>query len=911
MLVSKLRPPPWRTHWVPRPRVLDRAAQAVGARLLLCAAPAGFGKTTALIGWAERRRAEGAVVAWYTLDSVDNDLARFGAYLLGAFAQADTALPLADLQRRAGADVEQLLVGLLNLLGAADRPYVFVLDDYHLIRTPTIHQIVTMLIERLPDNVQLVIGTRADPPLPLARLRVRGQLAELRAADLQFAPAEIAAFFLHRTGLRLSADVLVRLDAWTEGWAAGLQLLALALPHTLAEPAAMGLLSTLGTGSQRHIFAFLADEVLAQQTPEVQAFLLATSVVDDLTPELCDALRKDEGGRMKDEALAAGIGIVDPFILHPSSLFLEQLEQANLFLVRLDDARPWYRYHHLFRDFLRRHLDADQPGQRARLHRRAASWYAAAGEIAQAVQHALEGGDQSYAADLIVQIAWPQLSARGEITIILGWADRFVTERLAEWPRLCLYFGRAAFLAQQIARAGHYFSLAEQGIARAAPDNLLTDAMRASLLIYRASITALNGELGDATAWLEAAEPHLPPDSRTLCAAHAAALGACHYMRGDLPAAYATLARMDEAANHANHAYLAAATVQLLALVDLAAGKLAQADQRCTTLLARLGAELPAIPDIGLVLARLSAVAYQRGRMEQAELLLLQGAQLGRRSLGFADPQIWPWLVRVKAAQRDQASLRALLAEDAGASATDSGVVSTSLAMAARAEGLLALGALDDAWHWAQRCEQLPGEHLREIERIVIARVLLAQHRPAQAIQRLDPLVAAAATGDRAGHLIAGLVTQAQAFHDLGRLPEALAALGRALTLAAPEGYVQVFLDGGPVVATLLQRMKDEGGRMQPYIIQLLSACAPTALSAPDLHPAPFIPHPSASVEPFTERELDVLRLLAHGATNQDIATALVVTIGTVKTHLSHILGKLGARNRTEAVARARALGML
>ena len=898
LLVSKLSVPPWRPHWVPRPRLLHCAGQEAGARLLLCSAPAGFGKTTALIAWADQCRAAGGLVAWCTLDPSDNELARFAAYLVGAFVQADAQLPLAELQSRAGADVEQLLVGLLNLLSRANRPATLVLDDYHLIHAPLVHQAVSMLIEHLPANVQLAIGTRADPPLPLARLRARGLLAELRAADLQFDSGEIAAFFEQRGGPGISADGLALLGAWTEGWAAGLQLAALALPHAPDGHAAIEHFHAHITGSQRHIFSFLADEVFSHQPPEMQDFLLATSVVDDLIPELCDRLlepRSAERGIQSERAVSRDHSSL---VAHGSSFMLEQLEQANLFLVRLDPTRPWYRYHHLFRDFLRHRLQRDQPGRSAELHRRAAYWYAAEGEITQAIQHALAAGDTTYAADLIVRVAWHQFSARGEIATILGWARHFPHERLVEQPLLCSYFGRAAFMAEQGQLTERFFAIAEQGLARSELGDAQLAPIRAKLLIYRAAAASLNGALDRAAAWLALAEPILPREDSVAVAVHALAVGINHYLGGDLAAAYAAFERVEALARPARHSYLAAAAVQLLALVDLAAGQLIAAEQRCTALLARLGDELPAIPDLGLVLVRLAAVAYQRGHLERAKHLLLQGAQVGRRSLGRADREIWPWLVRIATARGDHAELRALLAEDERQSEIDGDVVLAGHRMAARAEGLLALGAVDDAWHWAQRCEQMPGEHLREREALAMAHVLLAQRRPDAALARLRSLVAAAESGGRYGYLIQGLTAQSRALHDLGRQPEALAALRRAVTLAAPAGYRQVFLEEGPVVAALLAVLPETTN----------DECE-TSAQEHGPHRSAFDARPL--VEPLTEREREVLHRLAQGASNQDIANALVITLGTVKTHLNHILSKLGARNRTEAVAHARARGLL
>ncbi|NTU86213.1 MAG: hypothetical protein HGA45_43945, partial [Chloroflexales bacterium] len=591
----------------------------------------------------DQHRAAGALVAWCTLDPADNDLARFAAYVVGAFAQADERLPLAELQGRAGADVAQLLVGLLNTIGCAGRPAVLVLDDYHLIEAPMVHQAVAALLDHLPANVQLAIGTRADPPLPLARLRVRGLLAELRAADLQFEPDETAAFFQQRGRPGLSSDALALLGAWTEGWAAGLQLVALALPHAPEGYTVLEHLHAHIAGSQHHIFTFLADEVFAQQPPEVQAFLLATSVVDHLTPELCDTLWVDE---MRGAAAAAGPDGADGFIHRPASLMLDYLEQGDLFLVRLDPTRPWYRYHHLFSDFLRHRLDRVQPGRRAQIHRRAARWYAAAGEITPAVNHALASGDAAYAADLMVRVGWAHLSARGEVATMLVWAERFPHEQLVNEPLLCLYFGRAAFLAERTCLAERFFALAEQGLVSSAPDDARLAGARAKLLIYRATTAALAGKIEQAFTRLATAEPLLSPDDPGALAAHALAAGVSHYLRGDLAAAAAALEQVGRVARHANHSYLAAAAVQLLALVDIAAGQLALAEQRCTALLAGFDGELPAIPDLGLVLARLGAVAYHRGQLDRAEQLLREGAQVGRQSLGRPDRQIWPGLVR-------------------------------------------------------------------------------------------------------------------------------------------------------------------------------------------------------------------------------------------------------------------------
>lgn len=478
--------------------MLKLATAASAARLLLCAAPAGFGKTIALIAWAEQRRAEAAAVAWYTLGSPDNVLPRFAAHLVAAFDYADVGLQLTELRQHAGADSEHLLVRLLNALAVSERRYLLVLDDYHLIQTATVHHAVVMLIEHLPANVQVAIGTRTEPPLPLARLGAQGLLAEVRATDLQFDRAEIAAFFDQRLQTKLAPQTLDVLADWTEGWAAGLQLIALSLPPEPTGQAVIEQLRTHYTSSRRNIFSFLADEVFAQQPAEYQSFLLATSVLEHLTPALCDAVVQEADASIETVEHAADPHQTQAAILPASAFILEQLEQASLFLIRLNNALPMYRYHHLFADFLRRRLELEQPGRAAILHRRAAHWYAATGEPVQAVQHALAAGDAAYAADLIVHSAWPQLSARGEIATVLRWAEQFRPAQLRSEPLLCLYFARAAYLCEQASASERFFALAEQGLA----GNTETPALRATLLTYRAAAASLNGELTQAQSWL-------------------------------------------------------------------------------------------------------------------------------------------------------------------------------------------------------------------------------------------------------------------------------------------------------------------------------------------------------------------------------------------------------------------------
>jgi LuxR family maltose regulon positive regulatory protein len=467
LLTTKLNIPPVRSGLVPRPRLTERLNEGVTRmpsprKLTLVSAPAGFGKTTLVAEWLTHRRASGDAgrpVAWLSLDEEDNDPARFFTYLVAALQTVDPDIGQAAqamLQAPQPPPPEPLLTSLINDVAATPRPFVLVLDDYHLIHTLPIHRQLAFLLEHQPPQMHLVIASREDPPLPLSRLRARGQAREIRRADLQFTPEETAEFLQQVARQELPPRDVAALQRRTEGWAAGLQLLALSIR---GRDDVLQLVRSF-TGSHRYVLDYLIEEVFEQQSAEAQDFLLKTAILDRFTAALCDAVTGRNDGRA----------------------VLLALDQANLFIVRLDESRQWYRYHRLFADLLRHRLEVASTHELAQLHRRASRWYAANGLPADAVQHALAGSDWERAATLTLDLGESMLK-RGEVATLLGWLQALPDEEVCTRPQLCLSYSWALILTSQLDAAEFYLRRAEQA-AEDAPA-LLGDIAAALAFIAR------------------------------------------------------------------------------------------------------------------------------------------------------------------------------------------------------------------------------------------------------------------------------------------------------------------------------------------------------------------------------------------------------------------------------------------
>jgi LuxR family maltose regulon positive regulatory protein len=891
LVSTKLRPPVARPKLVSRPRLTEKLEHESGRKLTLISAPAGFGKTTLLIEWSKDRAAGGRLSGWVSLDEDDNDPIRFLSYLttaLGAVEEGFGEGILAALRSPEPPKIEALTATLLNEMAALPGGLDLVLDDYHLIDSEAVHGIVSFMLERLPESVHLVISCRVQPPLPLARLRARGQITELYAAELSFTREEAAAFLKEVMGLDLSAEDIAKLEERTEGWVAALQLAALSMRE---REDVSGFVESF-SGSHRDVLDFLAEEVLERQPAHVREFLLKTSILDALTGPLCDALTgRSDGAEM-----------------------LKGLERENLFVVALDDERKWYRYHHLFADFLRGRLRRESPELTNGLHIRASEWNERNGRLSSAVEHALSAPNHDLAARLIEDGVEGAVE-RGEGTTALRWLEALPTEAKRRHPRLFVEHAVALVITGRPDDAEPLLKEAELAASEATVDG----EEGRFLLGFASAVRSWRARLrGDATEAVELARRALAllPDSETHVRNYAAVrLGDALRAVGDLAAAdeaYAEAAEIDRAARQT---YARLAGMGPHARVRAERGRLREADEafrRALRLLTEEGFELS--PAAGVVHIGTADLLYERDDLDGAERALERGVGLAERT-GDVSTLVWAYvtLSRVKRARGDEGGAleRARQAERV---ARDSGAdLQIAIALAWMTRLLLARGDLTEATTLEQERAaraEYAADAARVVDRLTSARLLHARGRHREALELLEELGATAEAAGRTGDLIEILALQALALWAGQEKERAVRILAGALALAEPEGYVRTFVDEGPEMAELLSEALEarQRGRLDPpvppyYLRKLLAATERDATGA--ARPATDLP------EPLSERELEVLALIAAGKSNRRIATELFVSVGTVKTHLNNAYRKLGVHSRTQAVARARELNLI
>jgi len=921
LLATKLHIPRARQGLVPRTRLVDRLTEALAGELTVVCAPAGFGKTALLADWARRT---GRPVAWLSLDGADNDPVRFWRHVAAALesARAGAQQRLTHLlgppPRRS---LEAVVTALVNELAAAPGELVLVLDDYHLIEAPTVHESVAFLLEHLPTELRLAVASRADPPLPLARMRACGELAELRADQLRFTQEEAAALLREAAGPGLPEDAVAALEARTEGWAAGLQLAGLSL-RGHADPA--GFIASF-SGSHRYVLDYLAEEVLDRQAEPVRAFLLETSVLDRLCGALCDAVT-GRGG---------------------SQRLLEMIERANLFLSPLDEVRGWWRYHPLFADLLRARLGQEQPERLSGLHRAAAAWYEQRALVDDAVRHALAAGDTAWAARLVerhfgARLAW------GEGATVTRWLDALPSEQIRARPRLCAVRAIQAIMADQAGELERWLDAADAALAadRAGESAEETTGEEATaggesgwlpadlpgtLMALRANLARLRGDAEGTIRFARQVLARLPAGESGLRFHAEWNLARASWLNGELGEAEPALAKLAAAARPTGEV-LAMAVYWEYGKVLRAQGRLraALASSR-QALAAGTQAEGPAQPALGLAHAGVAAVLYEQddlaSALEHATKGLAGCRELARGWSVITSRQLAEGLVllaSIQLALGDQAAASEAISEAEETEPSPDVADPVNPAGADRVRLLLAQGQLAQAVSWAAGRGLDPGDqpsYPREREYLLLARLLTAQGQPEQAVPLLERLHAAAAAQARTGSLIEIGAVTAVVLAACGQEAGAVAALGGALTLAWREGYLRVFADEGAPLAAVLdqliasQRSGDKSaapGVPLAYLRRLQAAFGPRDARAVSPQPVPTAEVAApALAEPLTDRELQVLALLAAGISNQQIASELVVALETVKKHVSHILAKLGAANRTQAVARARALGLL
>jgi LuxR family maltose regulon positive regulatory protein len=907
LLATKLHVPGSNLGLVARPRLADQLDDGLERGLILACAPAGYGKTALLADWARRGRRP---VAWLSLEVADNDPARFWRYVIAALDRACPGVgervgPL--LSAPALPSFERVLEALINDVAArlGDGEIVLVLDDYHAISSESVHASLRFLLEHRPAGLRLMLASRSDPPLELARLRGRGQLTELRAAELRFTADEAAALLQQMAavpGGALSDAAVAALAARTEGWAAGLQLAGLSLR---GQNDVGGFVAAF-TGSHRYVLDYLAEEVLERQGKLVRAFLLETSVLQRLSGPLCDAVT----GRAGSQAM------------------LEHVERAGLFLAPLDEVRGWWRYHHLFADLLRARLHDEQPGRVPELHRTAALWYEEHGLADDAIQHAVAASDMTWAARLIEQHFDAVFYLRGEAATIQRWISALPDDLVRSRPRLLLAQAQLANASGRTEAAEPLLDAAERasGSPAAEPSepragggaSRPTD-VAGGIAIERAYLAALRGDAEATAGFASRALDELDEGQPMRRSRAQVLLAVALRLRGELADAERVLASGIAGWQATGQHTVTAWGCYHLGQAQRGQGRLdaaAQTFQRALEITAAPGR--PALPAAGPAYVGLAQVAYQRNELDVALGHVTEGIALCRQFVHTAPlAEGLLTLAWIRQASGDPAGALDAIGAAMRAAPGPGGLLNPVPAQ--RAWLQLAQGDLAEAARWAQENGLGAGDeadYLRELGHLVLAQLLLAEGMPGQALALLDRLYTAALDQDRTGSVIEVGALRALALSASGDDAAALTSLADTLKLACPQGYVRVFADKGPPMAAVLarlvaaQRAGHAAGARVPLdcLTRLERAFAAARTGADGAKRTAVV---SALVEPLTSRELEVLGMLAAGRPNHAIASELVITLDTVKKHVSHILSKLGAANRTEAVVRARALDLI
>ncbi len=911
LLQTKFYIPRPRRDLVPRPRLIERLDRGTASRLTLVSAPAGFGKTTLLAEWLAAGPATSAgerQVAWLSLDRADNHAVSFWTYVIAALRTVasevgETALAL--LRAPQPPPIETVLTALLNDLGAAAGEIVLVLDDYHVIDAGDVQDGMAFLLDHLPAELHVVMASRADPALPLARLRARGELAEIRAAELRFTADEAASYLNEMMGLQLTARDVAALEGRTEGWIAALQLAALSMQ---GRGDVAGFIAGFA-GDDRYIVDYLAEEVLQRQPDHVQAFLLQTSVLGRLSGPLCDAVTGQADGKA----------------------MLEALDRGNLFLVPLDDRRRWYRYHHLFADVLQARLLDEQPGEVPGLHRRASAWYQRNGEQSVAIDHALAARDFGQAADLIERALPAMRQIRQEATVH-SWLKVLPDEVVRARPMLSFAVAGALLDAGELDGVEVRLRDAERWLEEdtgspARPAEMVVaneDEFRrlpGAIELYRGALALARGDLAATVRYAQRTLDRALADDYGVRAGASGFLGLAFWTRGELEAAHSAWAEC--AAGLRRYGQIADTFGCAIGMADirLAQGRLGEAMRTYEQALRRAAEQDgPVLRGTADMYTGMSEVYRERDDLPAATQQLRRSQELGEH-IGLPQNR-YRWRVamaRVRQAEGDLDGALDLLNEAERVYVADF-FPNVRPVPALRARVWIAQGRLGEALGWARE-QGLSADddlsYLREFEHITLARVLLAryaeeraEHSGYEVARLLERLLRAAEAGGRTGRVIEILVLRAVAHQVRRDIPAALACLERALTLAEPEGYVRVFIDEGPPMASLL-RAAAKQGTAGNYARRLLAAMSETGPHSPvgqaPVKPAPVKP---ALIDPLSERELEVLRLLGTELDGPAIARELVVSLSTVRTHTKHIYAKLGVTNRRAAVRRAAELDL-
>ena len=893
MLRTKLFIPQGRPALVARPRLFAKLDQGLHAKLTLVSAPAGYGKTTLVADWLNHSAAaKDFQFCWLSLDEDDSDLSRFMTYVFAALNGIDPDIEMANLEftgSRQGARGKGVVGLLLNEVSQIEGPFVLVLDDYHVIKGEAVHEAVIFLLDHLPPQMHLILISRADPPLPVARLRGQGQLVDVRQKDLRFSAEEAASFLSQVMQLDLSAEDIRLLNKRTEGWAAGLQMAAVSIQE---QDDSTAFIQSF-TGSNRYILDYLLEEVLQRQPHSIQRFLLETAVLKRFSAPLCQYVLADDA---RDEQ-------VDGPALDAQAI-LQQLDAANLFVIPLDDERCWYRYHRLFADLLRQRLQQTFSERVPRLQRRASRWFQEQNLLSEAFDHALVGEDYGTAVGLAEQMA-EMLLQRSEIATLIKHVRALPEALVRERPGLSLYYAWAHLLN------GSSLELVESYLPTETGDSQID----IKAMLMHAFLAIFQGDLVRARALSQQALGELDDGDR-FWRSQAAWI---------LSATYAGVVEQSDAGEMTvleEAVQIGLETGNMMVAVSAMCeqahnlrrlGKLHEAKTRYEQALSLAvdKRERP-YPIGGEALMGLGQLALEWNDIDEAEKYLLAGIEqtlLWREIAAFSGYLL---LAQLRQARGDSAGANDIMEEARQLAVRfDASEYDDLIVGAYRARLSIEQNQLDDAHRWAERRGFLDDnleedadyhEALRSYEETVLARLWLAEGKGEAALALVESSLPKFEVWRRVRFVIEAQLLRAKAFLLLDDRQAAGEALQQALKLGHPGGFLRVFLDEGEPILRLLATIKVDDQEQRAYSKRLLGAGRGEGRVARGEQPL---------IEPLSERELEILELIAEGLSNREIAQQLVLSLPTVKWHSSNIYGKLGVKNRTTAVAKARELDIL
>lgn len=885
ILATKLYIPPPRSKIVLRPHLIERLNAGLQHKLTLISAPVGYGKTTLVSDWLSTLKNQ---AAWLSLDPEDDEPRRFWAYVVAALQTIQPELGLtmlAMLQAPQLPPIENILSDLINQITSLSDKMILVLDDYHLLTSSSLHQGINFLLDHLPVQMHLVIITREDPPLPLPQLRAKGQMVELRIKDLRFTLAESDQFLNHKVGLNLQPEEITVLGQRTEGWVAGLQMAALSL-HELDDAAVF---IEAFAGDNRYVADYLISEVLDRQPAHIRDFLLKTAIVDRFTPALCNTLIGDESRQ--------------------SGKIIEQIEALGLFVIPLDHVRQWYRYHQLFADLLRYRLRQDDPSGFTELYRTASRWCQQQGYVEEAVKYALAGEDYDYAADLIEKSGLTMFG-RSQLAALQNWISLLPESVVQQHPYLSIILVWVGSLTGQSDIAKRHLALAEENIASAPAD--LQSEISCHIALLRAYATRNMGDLDSSIIHAKEAHKHLPENNVFLdCTIHLN-LGGNYWLKGNFPAVDEPLERALSFINIPEVEYPALAAAGFLANTYLHQGRLRSAEVLCKEIVARYSRHVH--PAAAYVYLEQGELLYERNDLEAALEILTKAVEIGE----IADKVVNVIRARLLLAQIHQAlgypeKATNLMTQAAGLFDQSNYRYQAMRKMEYdyyNVRCLLFQHNIHNAVQWAEEYEKKRDEINNPwalLNELIYAHVMLADRRPDQALPILRITEDSARSSGAGGWVIQSLILQSLCHFAMNDMEKALEQLQLALSLAEPEDYLRAFLDYGESMQGLLTIAL--GQEITPGYVANLLAAFPAKAGGMTKNRGDAAHQPL--VEPLTDQELSILRLMAAGLSHHEIATELYLSLNTVKWHSTHIYGKLGVHRRAHAVARARELSIL